>query len=200
MKERLLPIQVIQSKKIHLWGGVWPPYQGFPGVCPASISQQIFLLLLSLLTNSQKSREGFDLHEASCLSNFQHKPFQERMSQAYSSPRLWLARDGLQLPGMLQTSHQLWLGSIKFYLCALGGSCSESREKGAIKLLWQLVVNLHENSSISEHGNFFYSSCACLFQFFYINNHLFRTGLIHENSANFSKKRELLEKPKMMIY
>lgn len=39
-----------------------------------------------------------------------------------------------------------------------------------------------------------------LFQFFCIINHLFRAEFIHENATNFSKKHELLEKPKMMIY
>lgn len=96
MKESLLPIQLEQRKSIS--GGVWPPYQGFSGMCPASTSQQMFLLLLSLLTNSEKSREGLDLQETSRLSNFQHKLFQGRMSQAYALPRLWLARDGLQPP------------------------------------------------------------------------------------------------------
>lgn len=149
----------------------------------------MFLLLLSPLTNSEKSREGLGLQETSCLSNFQHKLFQERMSQAYALPRLWLARDGLQPPWYAPTSHQLWLGSIKFYLCALGSSCSESREKGTIKLLWQVVVNLHENtSSISEHGKCSYSSCAwCLFQFFCINSHLFRTEFIHETQQIFPR-------------
>lgn len=159
MKDSLLPIQLQQRKSIS--GGVWPPYQGFSGMCPASISQQMFLLLLSLLTNSEKRREGLDLQETSCLSNFQHKLFRERMSQTYALPGCGWPGRGCSLPGMLQISHQLWLGSIKFYLCASGSSCSESREKGTIKLLWQVVVNLHENpSSISEHGKCFYSSSA----------------------------------------
>lgn len=66
IKESFLPIQLLQNKKIHLLGGL-APHQGSSGVCPASISQQIFLLLLPLLTNSEKSREGLDLQEISCL-------------------------------------------------------------------------------------------------------------------------------------
>lgn len=169
-------------------------------MCPASISQQMFLLLLSLLTSSEKSREGLDLQETSWLSNFQHKLFQERMSQAYALPRLWLAKDGLQPPWYAPDFTPAMVRQHKILSMCLGEFLL--REKGAIKLLWQVVVNLHENSSsISEHGKCFYSSCArCLFQFFCINSHLFRTEFIHGNSANFSKKHELLEKPKMMIY
>lgn len=76
-------------------------------------------------------------------------------------PRLWQDRDGLQLLGMLQSPHQLQLGSVRSYLCASGVSYSGSREKRTVKLLWQIVVNLYENpSSISVHGKCFYSSCA----------------------------------------